>query len=460
MPSPGIVFYGSLLIIPSLLSHCLPIAEDAIISSGPPRLAMNASAPGSTSSSLSHSQLMSEGRPLIETEDSENPSLLTSIPTFAPPAAIKRRGDDRNDVGINVPTPIITIGIPSVKTIRQYISARFRKKLRRSPSAQYRQPLPPVPTDAVQPHKVPIPDSTFNFVTNAKQHRDPNPSDHLNDKNGTGESDSDMTANNAIQSMASSGTALETPIEPDSQGVTASGNPQSHSLSHTLGTISHAQYEEEDNGKKRRKDKRDEDLRKRAPDSDDGGFLGDDMEDEDVPTIWNGQVDLDDLDWYEIQELDDWLDTLAFMQKHNVKGQSRNSSSSASPTVNQTSSMSPSSAKSTVLAPPPKSLAKTLRLKPHSSLQNKTHRGNRRAEISRPTNARRTAKTQREPRSTKSKQTPLAKDIHLILRREDEYDPKLEPIDISDEAFDEFRKLNPSFFGGGWRKEKRGSKSD
>ncbi len=135
MPSLWVIVYGSLLLIQLFSSHALPISENAFISSGPPRKAINESTPEPASSSLTHPQSMGKGRPPpIELEDSDNPSLLTSIPTFAPPAAIKGRGDNRDDVGIIVPIPTISFGIPSVRAIRKRISERLRKMLRRSQS--------------------------------------------------------------------------------------------------------------------------------------------------------------------------------------------------------------------------------------------------------------------------------------------------------------------------------------
>lgn len=122
MPSPRIILYGFLLIVPFLACDALPIADSALRYSSLLGKASNVSMPKPVFPGQSHPQMMKIGEPPVGLDDSENPSLLTSIPTFAPPAAIKERGGDQDNVGINVPNPIITVGIPSLKVIRQYIS--------------------------------------------------------------------------------------------------------------------------------------------------------------------------------------------------------------------------------------------------------------------------------------------------------------------------------------------------
>ena len=273
-----------------------------------------------------------------------------------------------------------------------------------------------------------------------------------------------------IQDMASPGTAADTPLQSDAGVATASGNPNPHSLSHSLGTISHAQWQEEDNGKKRRKRRQSEygeSVSKRVPDINLAELFGDKSEEDfEVPTIWNGEVNVKDLDWYELQELDDWLDTLAFVEQHRGKSPPSNFSLTQRPAINRTYSMTPGSSvsalngsstslpssKSTTLASPLKSLAKSLGLKPHSSLGNKTHRGHRRDETSH-LSVKRGIVRGLLKRLPAEPMRISSLDDKLRSKREESEPEYIEPIGgpvyIDDEAFEEFKSQYPSFFGGG-----------
>ena len=451
--------YVALLVFPIFLSHALPIMENVRIQPVSLRETANSSLLKSGASVPVPPILVSVGRPSLHSSDGENPSLLTSIPTFAPPEAIKKRDDEQ---AINIPNPSIAFGIPSLPAIRAYISGRLRKKQRRGPKADSGNRLSPATADAIQPHKAPVPDSTIDWIQ------------------GAGRKQNTESANDnidAIQDMASTGSATPPSIAYNGGVPSSPESVDPHSLSGSLGIISHPQWVEEDQGKKRRTlvgSKAAEQHRKRGPELGDNGDLGEELEDDEVPTIWNGEVKVDDLDEEEARDFDNMVALFDFIRSHRGRNRPSNSSATAaSPaqlnasssatlptsTISYNSSGSRVSTTSDKSSPTPKSLAKGLGLISHSSFQNRTRRGHRKDN-----NLHRAVKVGSpraldQPSSVELLPTPLKQEETQKAKRQDDYDPNLEPIDISDEAYEAFRTKYPAFFGDRRRMKRRHAKT-
>ena len=463
-----------MLVFPIFLSSALPILDNARAQSVPSEKASNSSLLYSGASIPSPPSMMGDERKSVDSSRGENPSLLTSIPSFAPPGAVRRRDDNW---AINIPNPSIALGIPSVPAIKSYFSRRLHGKQQRTPKAEILNPQPPASTDAVQPHKEPVPDSTVDFIHGTGQRQKPDSPNQPKKNAADDETNTKDSANrfsDTIHNLASTGSATPSPIAYENKVPTfpVSESVDPHSLSHSLGTISHSQFEEEDQGKRRRNldSKIDEKHRKRVADVGDKGYFGQKLEDYPVPTIWNGGVRVDDLDWWEGQEFDDTVALYRFIQSHRGKVPPSDSSAAGPPTIHPNASSLPaiptsttsynSSASSASTSmdkspPSPKSLAKGLGLVSHSSFRNKTSLGTRRDKIPDLVVNRGTPRSLDQPASTEPLPAPSREDNSPNAKREDEYDPNLEPIDISDEAYDQFRKKYPKYFGGGGKKVRR-----
>ena len=359
---------------------------------------------------------------------------------------------DKNYGGINIPNPSISLGIRPMREIRAYMTSKLRNKQQRSPESGNQNPLPAAATNTIQPHKAPVPDSTFTSINSASQQQNPSSANQLSNGASAGDPDNGGSVhelnnalryvsgsypnkfNNAIRNIESASSATPSPIVYTKDGVPiTSEDSDPYSLSHSLGTVSHSQFEAEDYGKGKRDQPDVQDIRKYRKKTANA------TEDKEFPTIWNGEVSVDDLDDSETEELDTLLEVYEFVRKYSGKPPPNSSSSAAAPPI----------------PPPtvPTALVQSMAPNNTSKPDNLTTR-NILALASPPLGDSSSA-------SSPSNSAPL---LHVPLVRynrpktrrdgEDKYSDPLEPVDISDEAYEEFRKQYPAFFGGGRKKER------
>lgn len=386
--------------------------------------------------------------------------------------------------GIHVPNPSISLGIPSARRSRTYLTGGLQIKQRRRPEAGDLSTLPAAATDAVQPHKAPVSDSAVTAVENADHHqqqhqnsapesdsqslaKDPNNRDSVdNDDNTFGyePNNSDNKLNAVIQNMASSASATPSPIPySENRGQATSEGVDPYSLSHSLGIISHSQFEVEDRGKAKRAG-----IAKRAGRKFRRKSLNS-SEEEIPPTVWNGKVSIDDLDWWEQEQL---YKDLANSHYHD-----------ASHPLNQFNRTPPARKRpgklfnatipynlttpSDLLAPfptdsssaatrPYKSIANAFGLITHVLFRDKQHRGHKRNGLHNTNLENRGAGAGKLKHLDSLPIAPSDQSNSSKFKRDDMYkypDPIDPNKDISDKAFEEFQQQYPAYFGGGRTKK-------
>ena len=376
--------------------------------------------------------------------------------------------------GIHVPNPSVSIGVPSARRSRSYLTGGLQIKQRRRPEAGDLSTLPGAATDAVQPHKAPVSDSAVTAVENTNHHQqqDQNSApqsdsqspdkdesdwewvDNEDNTSGYEPSSSGNEINAEVQNMASSASATPSPIpysENGGQATSKGGDP--YSLSHSLGTISHSQFEDEDRGKAKRAG-----IAKRAGRKYPRKSLNS-SDEEEPPTIWNGKVSIDDLDWWEQEEL---YKDLAYLNHMLNTPSARKQPGKPFNATNSHNSTTPSD----LLAPfptdsssaatrPYKSTADAFGLITHVLFRNKQHRGHKRNGLHNTYLEDRGAGSEKMKRLDSLAIAPSDQNDSSKLRRDDMYkypDP-VDTKDISDTAYEEFRQQYPAFFGGGRTKE-------
>lgn len=383
--------------------------------------------------------------------------------------------------GINVPNPSISFGVPFTRMFKAPVMRRFRKIQRRSPAPGDSNPQPPATADAVQPHKAPVPDSAVEALVDGNQRQNQssaNPTQEVSHgtpygDETTNKSDAELvyvpgdlahSLDNIIQDMASSSSAKPSSAKYSKHGTQMTNEDMDpHSLSHSLGVISHSQFEIEDSGKKKR------DSVPSPVGTDHRNQTTNTTEEEQVPTIWNGKVPIDDLNYWEGEELDKDLESWKFALQHAKqplngtayrKGRTTKFFNGTM-TQNSTDLVNSGSQPSASDFPVPKSIAKTFGLITHvlfrdKSPRDKGHRGHRRngVHMASPEYAPPEAKKAEYLESLHFTQ-PGQDNSPKITRDEGDDSPDvIGTVDIGDEAYEEFRKQNPKYFGGGRKKER------
>ena len=397
------------------------------------------------------------------------------------PSSPAQSSTSESTSGINVPNPSISFGIPFTRMFKARVMRRFRKIQRQSPEPGDSNPQPPAATDAVQPHKAPVPDSAVEALVDGNQRQNQS-SVNATQEVSHGTPDGDETTNksdaelgyvpgdlahsldNIIQDMASSSSAKPSSAKYSKHGTQISDEDMDpHSLSHSLGVISHSQFEIEDSGKKKR------DSVPSPAGRDYRNQTKNNTEEETVPTIWNGKVPIDDLNYWEGEELDNDLESWNFALQHakqplNSTGYRKGRTAqflNGTMSQNSTKIANSVSQPSASAFPLPKSIAKTFGLITHvlfrdKSPRDKSHRGHRRNSVhmASPEYAPPDARKEEYLESLQFTQ-PGQDNSPKITRDEGDDSPDvIGTIDISDEAYEEFRKQNPKYFGGGRKKER------